>query len=66
MIKISSPQKILATIESFSTYVPIIGEDLLKAFYSTGCFIFNFVIQVISEKTLHSKGFTSNWRDTFT
>ena len=34
------------------------------AFYS--CFIYNFVIQVISEKTLCSKGFTSNLREIFT
>ena len=33
---------------------------------STGCFIYNFVIQVISEKTLCSKGFTSNLWDIFT
>ena len=36
--------------ESFSTNVPIIGEDLLKAFYGTDCIIYSFAIQVISEK----------------
>ena len=30
---------------------------------STGCFIYSFVIQVIREKTLCRKGFTSNLRD---
>ena len=33
---------------------------------STGCFIYSFVIQEISEKTLSCKGFTSNLRDIFT
>ena len=32
---------------------------------STGYFIYNFVIQVISEKTLCRKDFTSNLRDIF-
>ena len=32
---------------------------------STSCFIYSFVIQVISEKTLCSKGSTSNLRDIF-
>ena len=36
--------------ESFSTNVSIVGEDLLRAFYRL--FYYNFVIQVISEKTL--------------
>ena len=31
--------------------------------HSTSCFIYNFVIQVISEKKLCSEGFTSNLRD---
>ena len=31
----------------------IVGEDLLK--HSTGCFIYSYVIQVISAKTLCSK-----------
>ena len=31
--------------------------------FSTGCFIYNFVIQVISEKSLCSKDFSSNLRD---
>ena len=39
----------------------IVGEDLLRR--STGCFIYNFVIQVISAKTPCSKDFTSNLRD---
>ena len=30
---------------------------------STGCFIYSFVNQVICEKTLSSKGFTSNFKD---
>ena len=34
--------------------------------HSTGFVIYNFVIQVISEKTLCSKGFASNLRDIFT
>ena len=33
---------------------------------STGCFIYSFVIQVISEKTLCSKDFTSTFTDIFT
>ena len=33
---------------------------------STSCFIYSFVIQVISEKALWSNGFTSNLRDIFT
>ena len=33
---------------------------------SKGCFISNFMIQVVSEKTLCSKGFISNFRDIFT
>ena len=43
--------------ESSSANVPIVGEDLLRAFY------YSFVIQVISEKKLCSKGFTNNLRD---
>ena len=56
-----NPESQLQQFESFSTNVSIVGKDLLRAF--TGCFIYNFVIQVISEKTLCSKGFTSNLRD---
>ena len=47
--------------ESFSTNLPIVGEDFLREFLS-----YNFVIQVISEKTLSSKGFTSDLKDIFT
>ena len=50
-------------MESFSTNVPIVREDLLKAFCRL--FYLQFVLQVISEKTLYSKGFTSNLRDIF-
>ena len=46
--------------ESFSTNASIAGEYLLRAIYRA-FFIYNFVIQVISEKTLSSKGFTSNF-----
>ena len=40
-----------------STFVPIVAKDLLKAF------IYGFVLQVISRKTLCSKHFTRNSRD---
>ena len=51
-------QKLLQQFEIYSTNAPIVR--------STGFFIYNFVIQVISEKTLCRKGFTSNLRDIFT
>ena len=50
--------------ESFSANVSMVGKDFLRAF--TGCFVYNFVIQMISEKTLSRTGFTSNLRDIFT
>ena len=43
--------------ESFSTKVSIVGEDLLRTFYRLFFFFCSFVIQVISEKTVYSKGF---------
>ena len=58
-----NPQNIDQQFESFSTIVSIVGEDLLKGF--TRCFICNFLIKVISEKTMCSKGFISNLRDNF-
>ena len=32
---------------------------------STGCFIYSFLIQMISEKTLSNNAFTSSLRDIF-
>ena len=63
MIKNTLPHQLenLERFESFSTNGPIVGGDLLRA-CSTGCFIYSFVIQVISEKTLCSKYFTSSLR----
>ena len=58
-----SLKKLSQQFESFSTNVPIVCEDLLRAFYNF--FIYSFVVQVISEKTLRSKDFTSNLRDIF-
>ena len=43
----------------------MVGEDFAEGVLQ-GCFIYNFVIQVISEKTLCSKDFTGNLRDIFT
>ena len=48
--------------ESFSTNVSIAGEDLLRVFYR----LFYLQFCDSSEKTLCSKGFTSNLRDIFT
>ena len=59
-----SLKKIIAKFECFSTNAPIVGKDFLSR--STGCFIHSFVIQVISETTLRSKGFTRSLRDIFT
>ena len=59
-----SLKKILQQFESFSTNVSIVGEDLLRARYRL--FYLQFYLQVISEKTLCSKGFISNLRDIFT
>ena len=42
-----------------------VGEDLLRG-RLTSCFTYGFVIQVISEKTLCSKGFSNNLREIFT
>ena len=39
--------------------MPIVGKDLLRAFYKL--FYYNFVIQVISEKALCSKGLLTVW-----
>ena len=61
---LKSLEKKSQQFESFSTNMSIVGEDFLKAFY--GCFIYNFVIQVISEKAVCSKGFNSNLKDIFT
>ena len=48
--------------ESFSTNV---GGDLLREFHRL-YFIYKFVVQMISEKPLCSKGISSNLRDIFT
>ena len=46
----------IATVRKLSTNVSIVGEELLRAFYRL------FYLQVVSEKTLGSQGFTSNLR----
>ena len=65
IIKYTFPEKSgnpgsLKKFESFSTNILILAE------VSTGCFIYGFVIQIISEKPLYSKGFASNVGDVFT
>ena len=52
-------------LEISSTNAHIVFEDL-PIMRSTSCFICGFVIQVISEKALCSKGFTSNLTYIFT
>ena len=46
-----SVKKLSKQFKSFSTDVPIVGEDL----HPTGCFIYSFMIQMIIEKTLYNK-----------
>ena len=50
-------------LKAFQLMCPYLARNCWRI--STGCFIYNFVIQVISEKTLCSKGFASNLRDIF-
>ena len=47
----------MATVQKLS------AKDLICWGRSTCCFVYSFLIQLISEKTLSSKGFTSNLRD---
>ena len=73
MIKITLPDKsgnpeslknYLQQFKSFSTNVPIVGEDLLRAFYRL--FYLQFCDSIDQWKTLYREGFTSNLRDIFT
>ena len=50
--------------KSSLTNVITVGEDLMRAFYKL--FIYDFVFQVISGRTLRSKDFTNYLRDIFT
>ena len=66
--KLGNPEglkRLSQQFESSSTNVYIFGDDMLRMFYSTS-FIYGFVIQVISVKTLCTKGFASNLTDIFT
>ena len=57
------PQKIIIAVRKlFNRYVHS-WEDFLREFAC--CFICSFVIQLISEKKLWNKGFSSNLIDTF-
>ena len=47
------PQKIIITIGKLSTNMLTVGEDCWG--HSASCFIYGFLFQVISEKTLCSK-----------
>ena len=48
-------------LENSSTNVSIVREDLLRVF--TGYFVYGFVFEVISEKSLCSKDFTKVLRE---
>ena len=61
--KFWEPQKIIATVGKFLTNVCIVEEDFQMEFCSL--FYLQFLIQVISEKTLCSKGFAGNLRGIF-
>ena len=58
-------EKYSQQLESSSTNVHIVDEDLLRAFYNF-FFVQGFMFQVISEKILCGKAFTRNLRDIFT
>ena len=57
-------EKLSQKLESSSTNVHILGEDLLRAFYKL--FYLLFCVHVINEKTLCRKDFTRNLREIFT